>query len=175
MFKQPWNLAVYGVVILTLSLDFIYSKSYTLWIALPILFLWDVFYSLSHSSFEGREPRFILDQVVHSKTLISYFLPIYSLFIGMFFTVSTETKIEIIQSFINAGVSIFQLMFPLILSCIALLLIPIHISNDNQSTPSTNSLRSLLAIVIFSQQATVIIFTHSLLRVTPQLMSVTAL
>ena len=170
MFKQPWNIIIYLIIALSLLVDALSKLSFTLWLALPVLFLWDIIFSLQDESFIGKEPIFILDQVIHSKTLISYFLPLYSLYIGLLFTASSDAKTIFMEAINSAGISHMLIVTPLILACVALLLIPVHISKtEDHIAKSTNSLRALLAIVIFSQQATVLIFAYTLLKLIPNL------
>lgn len=167
MFTGIWNLAIYLLVALLIFIDYRYGFSLTLYLSIPIVCLWDAVFVSSKSTFEGRDPAFILDQVIHSRTLISIFIPIYGVVIPIFLLTESGKAATFLTILQSSGISVFLVAIPLVLASLSLMLVPIHVK-CNVSQETSNALKSLLFVCMASQKISLIIFLFILIKTSSQ-------
>ena len=167
-FTQPWNLVVYAVTACFLAVDALFATHLSLYITIPVLLTWDLAYVLHPKTFHDNEPVFILERGLETMRQIAYFIPIYALLLGALFSLDAGANAFHI-ALTEAGISYVVLVTPLILASVGLILIPVKIKKIDTNTSeaaTSNSMKSMLFVVMFAQQASIVLFVHISLAIT---------
>ncbi|SFL33137.1 hypothetical protein SAMN05216302_106218 [Nitrosomonas aestuarii] len=162
MFTKPFNLVVYVIVALCLFLDAWFCTHYSVYFVLPVLFAWDVVYVLHPETFQETDPRFILKRTLQTMGQVAYFVPVYALLLGVLISLEGDNS-RFYDALSRAGIQDTVLIAPLILAALGLMLIPVKISRrvvDNEKIEPSSSIRAMLMVVMFAQQASIVLFVH---------------
>ena len=166
MFVRPYNLICYAIVFTLIVVGTLIKTNATAYLGVLIFLLWDVSYYFSKSGFEGRNVSDLSNQIFAARQYISYFLPFYGVLFGILFTLESESRQSFFTLASSAGISVWILVSPFLLSAIPIMFFPIQTHQDSATDGSpTSSLKGLFVLNVFCQKVSIFIFVHVLFRI----------
>jgi hypothetical protein len=160
VFHRPYNVVVYLAIAGAISLDAIWGSSLAIVATLVIVLAWDILYCIRPRNFGQNEPRFILKRVIETQTLAQYFVTFYGVVLAALLASGSRVSVD--------HVSKPELFAPLLFGSLALILIPVRIAEHRRDRAevcqTSPSMRGMLLVVMFSQQAAAITFVHAITK-----------
>lgn len=168
LYSTPWVLAAYFVAGLSILSG--YFQNYLgLTLGLLFLLIWDVTFSLTKSSFQGRGNNATNDSVTRARTYISWYIGVYGIVIGLALTKTNELgKFSFALEF--SSIPAWLIALPMGLSILSMLFIPIRLDierkeSEGEEAPPNCAQRSLFFFVVYSQKVILILIGHIGLRI----------
>jgi hypothetical protein len=159
LYHRAFNVVFYVAIGVCLWIDAIYGCPWLVVGIVVSLLGWDVVFCGRVSNFGQASPEFILRRAIETQTLAQYFVAFYGIVLAAILqssAVLTRTR----------SMSRVELFAPLLFGVTALVLIPVRISehrSDRQKRSLTSpSMRAMLCVVMFAQQAAAVTFVHAL-------------
>ncbi len=160
VFSGLWNIILYTITIISYIVIIYYKAFPFFWLIIALFAIWDLSYVCFDRSLGGRDHKLILDQITHARTVVSYFLAFQAVIVG-----SLVAQKDIAAVFNNAistsGVPKYMFIFPIFVSAIIMLFIPINVKEHITNNEHTLSLRALFGAIMFGEK--VVIYSTSVI------------
>lgn len=164
MFEKPFNLIVYVTVAALLCVGIAVGTNITVYFALGLFLIWDVYYGISGASTYGRSIASLFSAIGGSRQQVSYFFSFYGVLFGILFALDPSKQATFIQFLNKAEIPVAFLIVPFILGSLGTLFVPIQAGRTRAPNSATPALLALFVVASFCQKATIFIFVHTILR-----------
>jgi len=171
MFEKPFNLILYFAVAALLCVGIGFGTNITVYFALGVFLVWDVWYGISRASSYGRTIESLFRAIGGSRQQVSYFFSFYGVLFGLLFALDPTKQVSFIQLLNKAGIPVAFLVVPFILGSLGTLFVPIQAGQTSAPKSATPALLALFVVASFCQKATIFIFVHTILRLLVVVMS----
>lgn len=163
-FWHPYNLVVYLTALATVTIGAWSGTIILLLVQVITFFAWDVTFVISRSPMDTETAAIAMTRRTAIGTLLYYWLPVYGILIALLFVVEPDRQIAFLCLCSRAGVPMWLLMAPFVLSSISLLFVPVAVVHPETKLVSP-AFKWMVFLVGFSQQCALVVFAHSVLRI----------
>jgi len=164
MFAGKRYLIAYLIVALLLFSPIIFPSNIPAIIGVLFFIFWDITYYRNPDSFSGRDENQLIQQVITSRTYVSYFIPIYGIVIGAIFALENVSREKAIEVLNNAGIPLWFFITPFLLSTLDLLLFPVQMTYKKSKKP-TEALKSLFLLCFLFEKTIIFLFSFIVVRI----------
>ena len=116
----------------------------------------------SDPNYEGRDENFLIQQIVQTRSYLSYFLPIYGVTFGIL--LSDKQRFDFFEGLIKKShLNLFMVLLPFILSILVMLFFPVRVMKNAQTKELTPAIKTLFVFNSFIEKTVLFTFLYVVL------------